>query len=206
MKFTASRHIAKARQAGFSLVELSVAMAIIAVILVGALMGTRAIMLSNSVNNQIRDTAAVISKVQRQYAKQANTTGATTTVLGPLGIWPSERATAGTPWVIRGVLSGSSEFIFSNDAAIGSLPANGGFIYTLRGVQLEACGQLVSALDSVAFAIYTGATAAAPTSGATPTSTAVKAADSNAVDMTSLATACRPATGSAVDIAVVFRQ
>ena len=187
--------------------ELSVAMAIVAVILVGALMGTRAVLLSNSVTNQIRDSAAVIVKVQRHFAKQASTKGATTTVLGPLGIWPSERATSGTTWAIRGVLSGSSEYIFSNTEAIGTLPANGGFIYTLRGVQQEACGELASALDTVAFAMYVGTSPASePSDGSTPSTTVVKAADTNAVDMAALGPACKPSTGAAVDITVVFRQ
>ena len=39
------------KQAGYSLVELSVALAIVAVILVGGLMGTRQILLTNNVNS-----------------------------------------------------------------------------------------------------------------------------------------------------------
>ena len=50
-------------QAGYSLVELSVALAIVAVILVGGLMGTRQILLTNNVNNQLKDAAQVIAKV-----------------------------------------------------------------------------------------------------------------------------------------------
>lgn len=207
MKSKLSRKLRSVRQAGYSLVELSVAMAIVAVILVGALIGTRAVLLSNSINNQIRDSAAVIVKVQRQYAKQANTTGATTSVLAPLGIWPGERATlSGTTWSIRGVLNGSSEYIFSNTTAIGTLPVNGGFIYTLRGVSLDACGELAAALDTVAFAMYVGSATAAPTDGSTPASTVVKAADTSAVNMAALGTACKPTSGTTVDISVVFRQ
>lgn len=196
-------------QAGYSLVELSVALAIIAVILIGALMGTRQVMLSNSLNNQVRDSAALISKVQRHYTKQSNTASATTHVLGRLGVWPAERATVtATATTVRGVFNGSSEFIFSNSAAMGSLPANGGFIYTLRNVPNEACGDLISAFDSLAFAIYAGPSpAAAPTDGSTPTTTNVKAADSTAVDMALQAQACVPGGSSnGVDVAVVFRQ
>jgi hypothetical protein len=66
---------------------------------------------------------------------------------------------------------------------------------------------LVTALDAVAFAIYAGASAAtAPADGATPTSTNVKVADTGAVSLTELATACKPVAGAAVDIAMVFRQ
>ena len=50
------------KQAGYSLVELSVALAIVAVILVGGLMGTRQILLTNNIYNQLKDSAQVIAK------------------------------------------------------------------------------------------------------------------------------------------------
>jgi prepilin-type N-terminal cleavage/methylation domain-containing protein len=195
-------------QKGYSLVELSVALAIVAVILVGALLGTRQIMLTNSVNNQVKESAIVISKIQRQFTKQSNTATASTNVLAPLNIWPSERSSiAGTNWAIRGVINGSSELVFSNETAIGTLPANSGFIYTLRQVPVDACAELVTAMDAVSFALYVGASpATAPSTGSTPSTTNVKVADTGSVDLTNLATACKPVTGSAVDIAIVFRQ
>lgn len=195
-------------QSGYTLVELSVSLAIMAVILVGALMGTRQVILSNGINNQIRDSANLMAKVQRHYTKQASTAGASTHVLGRMGVWPPERASvSATTTTVRGVLNGSSELIFSNDAAMGSLPANGGFIYTLRNVPSEACADLISAFDALAFALYAGTSpAAAPTTGATPTLTTVKAADATAVDMANQATACAPGSPNGVDVAVVFRQ
>jgi len=208
MKFKKTLNHFSSSQKGYSLVELSVALAIVAVILVGALLGTRQIMLTNSVNNQVKESALVISKIQRQFAKQSNTANASTNVLAPLGIWPPERSTvSGQNWTIRGVINGSSELVFSNEAAIGTLPANSGFIYTLRQVPVDACAELVTAMDSVSFAIYVGASpSSAPSTGSTPSTTNVKVADTDSVKVTDLATACRPVTGAAVDVSVVFRQ
>lgn len=195
-------------QKGYSLVELSVALAIIAVILLGALMGTRQVMLSNSVNNQVRETATVISKVQRHFSKQPNTASVNTHVLGRLGVWPPERATVrATATSVRGVLNGSSEFIFSNSSAIGTMPANSGFIYTLRNVPTEACGDLLTALDTLSFALYAGPSpGAAPADGSNPSSTVVKAPDATAIDMANQAAACAPGNANGVDVAIVFRQ
>jgi prepilin-type N-terminal cleavage/methylation domain-containing protein len=207
MKFLQPLKRRLSRQRGYSLVELSVALAIIAVILVGGLLGTRQVLLSNSVNNQVKDSATVISKLQRQYAKQPNTAGASTNILAPLGIWPIERsALNGTSWAIRGVLNGATEHVFANDSAIGNLPANGGFIYTLRQVQADACSELVTALDSMAYAIYVGPTTAAPTTGGTPTTKEVKAAEASQVNVTNLADGCKPNTANAVDVSLVVRQ
>ena len=194
-------------QRGYSLVEISIALAIIAVIVVGGLMGTRQVLLSNSVNGQVKDSATAISKIQRQYAKQPNTAGASTAVLAPLGIWPAERAVlVGTNWNIRGVINGSTEHVFTNDAAIGSVPVNGGFIYTLRQIPVEACAELVTALDSMAYAIYAGPTTAAPTTGVTPTTREIKAAEASQINVTNLADGCKPNTVNAVDVSVVIRQ
>jgi prepilin-type N-terminal cleavage/methylation domain-containing protein len=81
------------KQAGYSLVELSVALAIVAVILVGGLMGTRQILLTNNVNNQLKDSAQVIAKITRQFQNALTTSGATNENLVPLSYWPQERFT-----------------------------------------------------------------------------------------------------------------
>ena len=209
MKFLQPLKRQLSRQGGYSLVELSVALAIIAVILVGGLLGTRQVLLSNSVNNQVKDSATVISKIQRQYTKQPSTAGASTSILAPLGIWPPERTSvdASNNWTIRGVLAGSTEHVFANTAGIGTLPANGGFIYTLRGVPVDACAEVVTALDSMAAAIYAGESPeSAPSSGATPGTTTVKAEGATQLNMTNLSTACKANTKNTVDVSILFRQ
>ena len=206
MKFTHTRKLRPSAQTGFNLVELSVALAIVAVLLVGALMGTRQIMMSNMVNTQTRDAASVINKVKRLYVNQTSTSGASTASLGPQGIWPPERATvnSATDTKVVGAITGSNEYIFANTADIGTMTANTGFIYTLNKVQKEACAELVTALDALAFAIYVGAPAA-PTTGATPSTTVVKAGDGT-LSMANLGTGCAAATADGVSIAVAFKM
>ncbi len=196
-------------QKGYSLIEISIVLAITAVILIGALMGSRQVMLSSSVNAQVRETATVISKLQRQYIKQTDTSAATVNSLAPLGIWPSERVSksgsgTSTTYSVRGAISGTTEFVFGNSEDIGSLSAKSGFVYTIRNVPKDACPELLTALDSLAMAIYAGKLTANPT-GAKPTTTAVKEPEASQVSLTSLGTACNPAAENVVDVSLVIR-
>ena len=194
------------RQQGYSLVELSVALAIVAVIVVGGLMGTRQILLTNNVNNQLKDSAQVVAKVIRQYQKQNSTAGVSTATLAPLGVWPAERTTnAAGVWDVRGIIGGSTEHVFPNDVGIGSLAANSGFVYTIRNVPSAACADMVSGLDSMSFAIYAGPSpAVAPLNGATPATAIVKVADTAQVNPVTLAAGCSSANAM-VDITAVIR-
>lgn len=183
------------KQGGYSLVELSVALAIVSVILVGGLMGTRQILMTNNVNNQLKDSAQVISKISRNFQKQNDTTDALVDNLAPVGVWPTERATKGTDgkWTIRGVMGGSSEIVFPNTAAVGSMTAKQGFMYYIHNVPSGACADLVNGLDSMAFAIFAGdATKLTTIDGSIPPTdfSKVKDADKNQVSQSELAKGC----------------
>jgi prepilin-type N-terminal cleavage/methylation domain-containing protein len=189
-----SQNISK-KQGGYSLVELSIALAIVSVILVGGLMGTRQILMTNNVNNQLKESAQVIAKITKNFQKQSDTKEATVDNLAPVGVWPSERASkdTGGKWAIRGVMGGSAEHVFANKAQIVSMAASQGFMYYIHNVPSAACADLVNGLDSMAYAIYAGDAAKLTTiDGATPGSDfeVVKAADTNQVNQAKLAKGC----------------
>lgn len=201
------------KQAGYSLVELSVALAIVAVILVGGLMGTRQILLTNNVNNQLKDSAQVIAKITRQFQNALTTSGATNENLVPLSYWPQERFTntqakSGTDTIVktevRGVIAGTKEHIFSNSAEIGKLGVNSGFVYYFEDVPSAACADLVSGLDNMAYAIYAGSASSAMPTGAKPGSNAVKAPDAATISPTELGKGCS-SVNPLVDIAAIIR-
>jgi prepilin-type N-terminal cleavage/methylation domain-containing protein len=193
-------------QRGYSLVELSIALAIVAVIVLGGLVGTRQILLSNSVNNQLKESAGTISKITRLYQRQTTTTGATVASLAKVGVWPAERTFIdGEVTKVRGVIAGTSELLFPNAAAAGSMLATQGLIYTIRNVPSGVCADLVNGLDSMAFAIWVnGAATSDPTTGAIPTEGNVKAVDTNAVKLTELIKQCDSAK-ALVDVTVAVK-
>ena len=201
------------KQAGYSLVELSVALAIVAVILVGGLMGTRQILLTNNVNNQLKDSAQVIAKITRQFQNALTTSGATNENLVPLSYWPQERFTntetkSGTETIlkkeVRGVIAGTKEHIFSNSEAIGKLGVNSGFVYYFEDVPSAACADLVSGLDNMAYAIYAGSASGVTPSGAKPGSNEVKKPDDATISPTALGKGCS-SVNPLVDIAAIIR-
>lgn len=199
------------KQAGYSLVELSVALAIVAVILVGGLMGTRQILMTNNVNNQLKDSALVIAKITRQFQNSLDTSGATNQNLIPLSVWPVDRFTNSTnasgvfTGKVNGVIANTTEYITPNSAKIGSLEINNGFLYTFTNVPAAACPDLISGLDNMAYALYAGKTTGTAPSGVIPASlTAVKAADTARFAADKLATGCSSLHGT-VDITAVIR-
>lgn len=201
------------KQAGYSLVELSVALAIVAVILVGGLMGTRQILLTNNVNNQLKDSAQVIAKITRQFQNAMDTSGATTANLVPLSYWPKERFTntstaSGTSTIVktevRGVIAGSNEYIFPNEEDEGKLAKNTGFVYYFQKVPSAACADMVLGLDNMAYAIYAGNSSGMTPAGKKSTLTEVKAADAATVSAAKMATGCN-STAPQVDIAAFIR-
>ncbi len=199
MKVNTQNH--KQKQKGYSLVELSVALSIVAVVIVAGLMGARQVLLSNTINNQIRESSQTIAKLRKALARQASTADVTGPVAAQLGVWPNDRSTctAANPPVCtnRSMFNGAFEHAFTNGEAHGSMPVNSGVMYVLYHVPTQACTDLVNGLDGSALAIYAGASAAAaPTTGAVPAGlSTVKAADAANVSLTNLATGCTSASG-----------
>jgi len=191
--------IRKQQQKGYSLIELSVALSIVAVVIVAGLVGARQVLLSNSINSQIRESNQTISKLRKALARQTDTSELTGSNAGRLGVWPNDRSscTAAGVCTNRSVFNQAFEHAFTNTVAHGNnLPANGGVVYVLWHVPNQACTDLVNGLDASAYALYAGVSAAAPTTGTVPAGfTMVKAPDTNTVSVANLAAGCANSSG-----------
>jgi prepilin-type N-terminal cleavage/methylation domain-containing protein len=106
----------KQLQKGYSLVELSVALSIVAVVIVAGLLGARQVMLSNTTNNQIRESNQTIAKLRKTMASQTSTADLTNVVATKLGAWPNDRSTCTTTECTnRAMFNGAFEYAFTNN-------------------------------------------------------------------------------------------
>ncbi len=82
-----SNHQAPLRQQkGYSIIELSIALAIISIILVTALAGVQRVLRSNNVNNDLRGLNLTAANLATMYSTQANTDGLTMATRGLLHV------------------------------------------------------------------------------------------------------------------------
>ena len=194
----------KPKQGGYTLVELAIAVAILAVLIVAGLTGVQSILTSGKVNDQIKTVAKLGAKVSANFGS-LSTSGASLATVANLGGWDSSKMSGtGTAMTVRSAFN-SSEFITFNTAAISGLAANSGFIYTITGVPKEACPDLANGIGSLVYGIAVQTAAATPAVVSTyPGGSAaqLKSPGTTNIDPTTLATGCAQFTTSDFIIAL----
>ncbi len=186
------------RQRGFSLVEIALAIALVAGVVVAGAIWVNRIQLDQQLNSTRNDAVATMNAAVTAYASIRTTASATPAVLSSQNVWPLERVTGqGTAGVIvRGHFQGSREFMWGNTAQWGSFTQGVGFIYHITNVPATVCSQLVIGLASQPYVhrAWAGTYVQDPTNGGTPAGatalTAVKTSNVGAVNMATLASAC----------------
>ena len=195
----------KNQQGGYTLVELAIAVAILAVLIVSGLSGVQGILTSGKVNDQIKTVAKLNSKVSANFSS-TTTSGITSATVANLGGWESSKFT-----VTSGVASiksafNTAEFLSTNTGAVKDMAANAGFLYTITGVPTAACPDLANGLNSLTYGI--SIQTAAPTPGAIttyPSTNLVKPAGGSSIDATTLANACSQAGVNAYDFVIALK-
>jgi prepilin-type N-terminal cleavage/methylation domain-containing protein len=164
------------RQAGYTLIELSISLAIIAVLLVGTLTGVQRLLRSNNANNTISTTQAALTNITKLYATVSEPSIYTTTNLINMGVWDSSAVTPAvgtTPAFVKHPFGGRIN-VAANTAAIGAAGVNqaaagSGYWYRLGGIPSESCASVATSMQNTAAAIYVASATTA--GGATPTGT-----------------------------------
>ena len=146
---TQPRSAPSIRQAGYSLIELGVALAIVATVILVALSGVQTLLTSNKVNQQVRNTSRLISKLSNLYSG-GSTAGVTQLEVVRSGGWSNQFANANGNVTTA---FGTQEFLVPNNNNQGAMSANTGFMNVLRNVPAEACVDLVKSMSSLALGI-----------------------------------------------------
>jgi len=148
------------KQKGYTIIELGIALAIIAVLIVAGLAGVTTVLNSSKANAQIEDSGIVLAKLQ-SILTSTNTSGMTTAAAIGSSLFPASRV-SGTTVANK---FGGSEFVASNSAALTSssngvdLAVNVGAIYVMTSVPKAACADIANSLASLANAAWVHAAA-----------------------------------------------
>jgi prepilin-type N-terminal cleavage/methylation domain-containing protein len=154
--------LSKSTQRGYSLIELSIALAIVGVVIAGSIVGVQAILTNNNVNKTIKQTNWAIGKVVSKLVRDANWEQATVQTLTTPGfdVWDDNDITSGgtaaanvkhylggslyVKPVVTGVAAGANSY---------GVETSQGLIYTLAGVPVGGCADLAAGLEGIAVAL-----------------------------------------------------
>jgi prepilin-type N-terminal cleavage/methylation domain-containing protein len=163
------------RQAGYTLVELSITVSIIALLIVGSITGVQGLLLANKANRTLSQTTVATANISRL----SSATGAkdlTTTALTNLGAWDSsaiKRVTTQGPTPAGGTAPapvttvtvnnpfGGIIQVAPNEVIPGVFAASTGYIYRIAGVPESVCASLATSFYTTAPGIWINTSTAA---------------------------------------------
>jgi prepilin-type N-terminal cleavage/methylation domain-containing protein len=144
------------RQAGYTLVELSISISIIALLIVGSITGVQSLLLANKANRTLSQTTVATANISR-LAAATNSTSFKTIELIKLGAWDvsaikgsGDAATAQNPF-------GGAIQVAQNSGTVGTYGARSGYFYYITGVPESQCASLATSFYSTAPGIYINA-------------------------------------------------
>jgi prepilin-type N-terminal cleavage/methylation domain-containing protein len=145
----------KHSQRGYSLIELSIVLAIIAVVIGGAITGVQLLLQSNNVNKTISNTNRAVGAITSKLIRDPNYANATTVNLASpsMGVWEPRSITGVGANAVVNHDFGNRVFVAPIAAAAFNYGANQAYVYTLTGIPTSACTDLVMGLESLAVAV-----------------------------------------------------
>lgn len=193
------------KSAGYSLIELTIALSILAVIIVGALVGVQKILRTNAVNNELKVMPVTVASAQRLTNNLASLSGITTSTFYKLGVWPQDRVVGASGAQTVSNYFGGQQYLNPNSSDVAGYAKEQLLILTLTNVPTEACSDIMSGMDSMALGLYIGDNVTTDPAG-TLASTVVKdpgtatQAAARGMNLVNLATVCGEAGGKRVRV------
>jgi len=148
------KSFSKKSQRGYSLIELSIVLAILGVLIAGSIIGVQAILRSNNVNKTIAQTNLAANKIVGKLLRDTSYASATTLNLTRQGveIWSTADITSGGTIAVQVTHPlGGRLFVEPLSALTENVAINQGYVYTLANVPVAACADLAVGLESLAY-------------------------------------------------------
>ena len=186
------------QQKGYSIIELSIALAIISIILVTALAGVQRILRSNSTNEDLKNINLLASKLTVMLSNVQTTAGIAQANLVNLRVFEGFRVNGN---VVTNAFNGNIT-VAPNTAVLGTVPVNGGLMLYSAGIPPEVCSDYITGLSPVASHI-SASNAAAPAVVGAAFANVVKT-NLQPITIANLATACTAAAGATITVAALI--
>lgn len=145
-----SKRVQAARQqAGYTIVELSIAVAIAGVLLVSAIGLVQNVLQTNRANETVSILARTVAQIDKTWADQADYAGINLAAVGATGAFAGMQIQRDAAGAVIGVTSKFNRPVFANILADVPGPAlNRGFGVTFAGVPVGVCSDLVASAAS----------------------------------------------------------
>lgn len=155
----------RTHQAGLTLVELSIALGISAVVVMSALIGIRKLIDSNNSRAAMTQMGAAITNMSKtaqsinDYAIYDDTLG-----MAKMGVFNNGALVRSSTNAITQIRNPFGGFIWTrrNSAAVDTLSINSGLWYVINGVPNSACTDVVTGASNTAISVYVTAAGTAP--------------------------------------------
>ena len=193
----------KPKQGGYTIVELSIALTIIAILIVSGIVGITSVLRSNKANTQLEDSGRTLTRLQAYVSTTASTPGLSTAGGIGLGLFPSTRVFATSVFNAFGASGTASEFVSTNKNNTNhNVTTNTGAIYTLTAIPTQVCADIAVGLANLADSIWVGDTITSATLDEVAVGNVVKASGA-ALNLSNLGARC--ASGTTVGMSFVVR-
>ncbi len=187
-------------QRGYSLIELSIAMAILSVVIVGSLVGVQRILANNNANNVLQSIPKFNAALIAGLSNSRGSTAVTTVLANQLGAFPKTivSGTAAVP-VISNAFGGVYT-ISGNKVIVGASPVGSGYFVHITNVPASVCPTLVNGLSTLTNGIWVSDATGLPTPAVdvstfdTPTAGNVQPVN-GVVDVAKMGTQCSAGDG-----------
>lgn len=198
------------QQKGYTLVELGIAIAIVAILVVAGLTGVQNILNSNKVNDQLRTTAKLAGRISTAFSS-TSTSGATVATVQTAGGWDPSRVTvAGGNTTVRSSFN-STETLAFNSTNHSGMSAGSGFVYVIQDVPQSVCIDLAQGMNNLVYGLAVVASNSANITGldniwttkATGTALLKSPGANTAISLASANTACT--SGTTVDFLMLLK-